>query len=400
MAYFVRPSDYRSDRSANDRARHRKKIRESIRENIVDIISEESIIGQAGDKIVKIPLRGVKEYRFVYGDNSPGVGQGDEELEPGDVVQKGDQDGSPLGDKAGNSPGEDFYETEITLDELTDILFSELELPNLERKKFRAIESERNLKPKGYKRVGIRARLNKKRSVKERLKRKIATSNGSNIQMGDVSAASSTDSKRVPFRKEDLRYKRMDTRIKEESNAVVICIMDTSGSMNTVKKFLARSFYFLLYQFVKTKYRNTELVFIAHTTAAKEVTEHEFFHKGESGGTYISSGYDKALEIINDRFHPSLWNIYAFHCSDGDNWSDDNEKAKAGAQKLTELCNLFGYGEIKPNTPSGWESSMFKVYDDVKGDNFIKVKMSDKKDIWQSFKSLLSAENHGKPSGG
>jgi len=180
------------------------------------------------------------------------------------------------------------------------------------------------------------------------------------------------------------------TDVKEESNAVVICIMDTSGSMDQTKKFLARSFYFLLYQFVKLKYRNTELVFIAHHTEAKEVTENEFFHKGESGGTLISSGYNRALEIIKDRYHPSLWNIYAFHCSDGDNWSSDNDSAVKAARELIEACNLFGYGEIKPGRITTFESSMFKVFEPVKADNFMMVKITRKSEIWPAFKSLIT----------
>ena len=68
------PSDsQRSDRSAGDRSRHRFKVREAIRDNIADIVAEESIIGQSRDRIVKIPIRGIKEYRFVFGDNAPGV---------------------------------------------------------------------------------------------------------------------------------------------------------------------------------------------------------------------------------------------------------------------------------------------------------------------------------------
>ncbi len=104
-----------------------------------------------------------------------------------------------------------------------------------------------------------------------------------------------------------------------------------------------------MFQFVSTKYQNVELVFIGHHTQAKEVTEEEFFHKGESGGTLISSGYNKTLEIIYDRYHPSLWNVYAFHCSDGDNFDSDNANAIKSAKELCEVCNLFGYGEIKPS---------------------------------------------------
>src|SRR6185295_1398078 len=147
---------------------------------------------------------------------------------------------------------------------------------------------------------------------------------------------------RKPFHLQDLRYKHRTTEIHRESNAVVLCIMDTSGSMDTVKKYLARSFFFLLYQFVSRRYENVEVVFIAHDIEAKEVTEDEFFHKGESGGTFVSSGYRKALEVIADRYHPELWNIYAFHCSDGDNFGSDTPAAISAAKELCQVANLFG----------------------------------------------------------
>ncbi len=67
----------RSDRSAGDRLRHRQKVREAIRENVADIVAEESIIGQSRDKIIKVPIRGVREYHFIFGEESPGVGSRD-----------------------------------------------------------------------------------------------------------------------------------------------------------------------------------------------------------------------------------------------------------------------------------------------------------------------------------
>ena len=108
--------------------------------------------------------------------------------------------------------------------------------------------------------------------------------------------------------------------------------MDTSGSMDTMKKYLARSFFFLLYQFICDQVPQRRDRLHRHHTEAHEVTEEEFFHKGESGGTFISSGYQKALDIIAERYHPSLWNIYAFHCSDGDNFDSDNTAALKAAQ--------------------------------------------------------------------
>ena len=318
-----RPSDAeRSDRSAGDRLRHREKVRESIRENIADIIAEESIIGKDRDRVIKVPLRGIKEYRFVYGENTPGAAQGQGDSRPGQVVGKVGKEGQGKGDgQAGDRPGIDYYETDVTLEELIEIMFEDLELPNLERRALREIPSDRAFKRKGYRHVGIRVRLDKRRTARQRVMRMLAsrhaqTRAGAAISEQDETGAGERDegqernvafewqNRRFPFHQDDLRYRHVETDTKEESNAVVICIMDTSGSMDTMKKYLARSFFFLLYQFISTRYRNVEIVFIAHHTEANEVTEEEFFHKGESGGTFISSGYQKALEIIAARYHP------------------------------------------------------------------------------------------------
>jgi uncharacterized protein len=387
-----RPSDAeRSDRSAGDRLRHRQKVRESIRENIADIIAEESIIGKDKDRVIKVPLRGIKEYRFVFGENSPGVSQGDGETTPGQVVGKAAKEGAGKGEgAAGDRPGIDYYETDVTLEELIEIMFEDLELPDLERRALREIETQRIAKPKGYRHVGIRARLDKRRTARQRVMRKLATGFGRRDE-GEVAADSQLE-ERFPFHQDDLRYRHLETDTREESNAVVICIMDTSGSMDTMKKYLARSFFFLLYQFIVTRYRNVELVFIAHHTEADEVTEEEFFHKGESGGTFISSGYLKALEIVAARYHPSLWNVYAFHCSDGDNFDSDNPAALRAAEELTRVCNLFGYGEIKPLGSRYYESSMLNIFRRLEAPNFHTVLIERKEDIWPSFKAFLAKD--------
>ncbi|MCB9966410.1 MAG: sporulation protein YhbH [Geminicoccaceae bacterium] len=381
----------RSDRSAGDRKRHRDKLRRSIRDNIADIIAEESIIGRDRDRIVKVPIRGIKEYRFVFGDNEGGVGAGEGGTEPGQVVGKaGQKPGQGQGQgPGGNEPGADIYETEITLDELVDIMFEDLELPDLERKILKEALSERVAKRLGYRKQGVRAHLDRKRTVKERLKRQIATGNVETLR---AEAEGGAPAERFPFRRGDLTYRRLRVDTREESNAVVICIMDTSGSMDRLKKYLARSFFFLLYQFVRTRYQNTELVFIGHHTKAKEVDEDEFFHKGESGGTLISSGYQKALEIVRDRFHPAHWNIYAFHCSDGDNFDSDNAEALKAARELCDTCNLFGYGEIKPMGSHYYESSMIDRFRKLEAPNFQSVLIERREDIWPAFKAFMSKD--------
>jgi sporulation protein YhbH len=375
----------RSDRSAGDRQRHRQKVRESIRDNIADMIAEESIIGKAKDKIIKVPIRGVKEYRFIYGENAPGVGQGDGNSQPGQVVGRSDGEGRGQGqDKAGDQPGVDYYETDVTLEELIEIMFEDLELPDMERKILREVMSERLSKRKGYRRAGIRIRLDKKRTAISRIRRRLAVARREGGEWDEE--------RRFPFHDDDLIYRHMVEDVRPESNAVVLCIMDTSGSMDTMKKYLARSFFFLLYQFVCTKYRNVEIVFIAHHTEGREVTEEEFFHKGESGGTFISSGYNKALEIIQERYHPSLWNLYAFHCSDGDNFESDNPAALKAAKELCDICNLFGYGEIKPLGSRYYESSMLNIFRRLEAENFQTVLIERKEDIWPSFKAFLAKE--------
>lgn len=372
----------RSDRSAGDRLRHRKKVRQAIRENIAHIVAEESIIGQGRDKIIKVPIRGVKEYRFVYGDNAPGVGAGDGNSQPGQVVGKAGDKGRGDG-RGGDQPGVDYYETDVTLEELVEIMFEDLQLPDMERKKLREVLAERTSKRKGYRRVGIRVHMNKRRTAIARVRRKVASRRAAAVEAVE---------ERFPFHRDDIRYRRLRHDMKPQSNAVVLCIMDTSGSMDIMKKYLARSFFFLLYQFVRARYHNVEVVFIAHHTQAREVSEEEFFHKGESGGTYISSGYMKALEIIQARYDPSLWNVYAFHCSDGDNFPNDNTAAMNAAKELCEVANLFGYGEIKPLNSSHYEDSMLQLFKSIGSPNFHSMLIERKEDIWSSFKVFLERE--------
>lgn len=388
MSTIFRPftsTSQRSDRSARDRLRHRQKIKNTIRNNIGDILSEESIIGRDKDKIIKIPIRSIKEYRFIYGENTPGVAQGNGQQKPGDVIEKGNPGDPDVGQGGGDQPGVDAFETDVTLEELITIMFDDLELPELEKKSLKQIMSDEARKRKGLRHAGIRPRLDKRATARNRIRRKLAVHGSRGVDFDKEEA-------RFPFHKDDMRYFHIVPTTKDISNAVIFCIMDTSGSMGTTKKYLARSFYFLLYQFVRQKYQNVEVVFIAHHTEAKEVTEEEFFHKVESGGTYISSGYKKALEIIEDRYHPSLWNIYAFHCSDGDNFYSDNERAVTAAEELCEVCNLFGYGEIKPSGSAYYSGSMLEVFGQIKRDNFQMIVIEKKEDLWPGFKSFLTKD--------
>lgn len=382
---IFRESGGNSGRGSEDRRRHRQLVEEAIKKNIGRIVAEESIIGQSGNRKIKIPIKGLKEYQFLYGKNQPRVGSGDGEEERGDLLEDGQAD-KILGTGPGNDPGEDIYETEITLDELINYLFDDLNLPYLERKKLMEIESESRHKVSGYRQKGPPPRLARRKAVIEKLKREQGLRRSETG--GDDEEKETDGDQRIPFREEDLRYRRLRETTRLESNAVVICIMDTSGSMDQTKKYLARSFYFLLYQFIRLKYVQVEVVFIAHSTEAKEVNEQEFFHKVESGGTYISSGYQKALEIIEARYPPAKWNIYAFHCSDGDNWEEDNAKAVEMGSRLCKVCNLFGYGEIM--TSSSGIRRLFR--EEITDPNFALVTIDNREEIWPALQRLLDRE--------
>jgi sporulation protein YhbH len=399
MAIFREYDPCGRERSSEDRRRHKELVEESIKRNLGNIISEESIIGQSGNKKIKVPVKGIKEYSFVYGGNRKGAATGDGDEKRGDVIGD-DSDGSIYGHGgAGNIEGEDIYETEITIEELVGYLFDDLNLPDLDRKKLSRFESVKGYRKLGYQKKGIPPRLAKRRSVVEKIKRKQSYKRSLSeirreIGVEAVTNISDKDDTvgRFAFAEEDLRYRRLREIRKKDFNAVVICIMDVSGSMDQTKKYMARSFYFLLYQFLRHKYSNVEVVFIAHTTTAKVVSELEFFHRGESGGTYISSGYEKALEVIEQHYNPANWNIYAFHCSDGDNWIEDNERAVEYAQKLCEKCNLFGYGEIVPGYYFAGSTVKSEFISNIKADNFVIVTMSRKDDIITGLKRLLAKD--------
>lgn len=396
MAVFKEYDASGRERSSEDRRRHKELVEESIRKNIGSIISEESIIGQSGSKKIKIPVRGIKEYSFIYGSNKKGAAAGDGDEKRGDVVGE-DADGKSYGHgSAGDQEGEEIYETEITIEELVNYLFDNLDLPDLDTKKPSDKESAKGCRKLGYQKKGIPPRLAKRRSVIEKIKRKqsykrsLSEYKEGNKAEGCVTQADADG--RFSFTQDDLRYRRLREVRKKDFNAVVICIMDVSGSMDQTKKYMARSFYFLLYQFLRQKYSNVEVVFIAHTTTAREVSELEFFHRGESGGTYISSGYQKALEIIEQHYNPANWNIYAFHCSDGDNWIEDNKRAVELAVKLCEKCNLFGYGEIVPGYYFAGSTVKSEFIKNIHSKNFVIVTMSKRDDIITGLKRLLEKD--------
>ncbi len=169
------------------------------------------------------------------------------------------------------------------------------------------------------------------------------------------------------------------------------------NSMGEFEKYIARSFYFWMVRFLRTKYNNVQIVFVSHHTEAKEVTEEEFFHKGESGGTQVSSAYELALNIIKERYNPQDWNIYPFHFSDGDNLPWDNDRCVQLVTKLMELCNIFGYGEIREGHYRS-PSTLMSAYNKINDKKFIAVTISDKKEVYPALRKFFAQRGDAVPS--
>ncbi|MEI3612918.1 sporulation protein YhbH [Pseudogracilibacillus sp. SO30301A] len=362
-----------------DQQRHMDKVKDAIKNNLPDLISEESIVTSDGRDIIKIPIRSLDEYKIRYNhEKSKHVGQGDGDSNIGDVVAQdpdqasGQGSGPGKGKNAGDEPGVDYYEAEVSIAEIEGILFNELELPNLKEKESNEIKTSK-IEFNDVRKKGLMGNIDKKRTILSALKR--------NATEGKATIA--------PISNDDLRFKTWNEEIKHESNAVVLAMMDTSGSMGNFEKHMSRSFFFWMTRFLRTKYESVEIAFIAHHTKAKEVTEEEFFYKGESGGTICSSAYEKALELIDDRYSPSRYNIYPFHFSDGDNLTSDNPNCLTLIEEIMEVANMFGYGEVNAYRRYSTLMSAYRRIDNPKFRHYI---LKEKQDVYHALKSFFRKE--------
>jgi uncharacterized protein len=363
-----------------DQERHKERVKDAVKKNLGSIVSNESIILSNGRKTVKIPMRSLDEYKFRFDYRKhKQVGQGDGKTKVGDVIGRENQQGQGQGGgQAGDSPGRDYYEAEVDVDEIAALIFEDLQLPYLQEKAKQAVQSK-TTKFTEIRRVGALSNLDKRRTIMENIRR---------------TAREQGQAKLGKIKKEDLRFKSWEEEVKYESNAVVIAMMDVSGSMGEFKKYIARSFYFWMVRFLRTKYDHVQIVFISHHTEAKEVTEEQFFTQGESGGTVVSSAYKLALDVIAERYHPRDWNIYPFHFSDGDNYYSDNDEAVKLADELIETCNLFGYGEIGEEGAASYRRSsgaLLSIFNDrIKNkERFVGVRIDEKEDVYPALKQFF-----------
>lgn len=325
-----------------DHSRFRAIVRGKIRQNLRKYISQGELIGRKGKDLVSIPIPQIDIPRFRFGDKQQGgAGQGDGD--PGDPVgggEEGEEGGE--GKKAGQGAGEHNLEVDVTLEELADILGEELELPDiLDKGKSKIINAKDRYT--GIRRVGPESLRHFRRTYREALKRQIS--------MGSYAP----DKPMVVPIPDDRRYRSWKTEPEPVANAVIIYMMDVSGSMGDEQKEIVRIESFWIDTWLQKQYKGLESRYIIHDAVAREVDRETFFHTRESGGTMISSAYKLASQLIDDHYPAEEWNIYPFHFSDGDNWSMDDTLACVDIlkQKLLPRVNMFAYGQVESPYGSG-----------------------------------------------
>ncbi len=370
------PWDLRQ-RGLRDSQRHAQKIKQAIKKNLHHIIAEEAIITTNGKRKTKVPVRYLDSYHFKHGVPQDGVGHG--AGKPGDILRpsKREQEGEGKGDKAGQGVGQDIYEAEISLEELTNMMIEDLDLPWLEEKDKKEIVTK-HTEFTDLRKKGMMSNWAKKQTVMENIKRN-AIENGK-AKFGDL-------------KEEDMRFRTWDERIERHSNAVVYLMMDRSGSMDDHKRYLCKATFWWICRFLERRYDNVEIVFIAHDEEARVVPEKDFFTISNDGGTRCSSAYELALADIQANRPANIWNTYVFHFSDGDNWGEDNERCLKIVKELVQITNMVAYGEVSYEN-ANWrrDSGLLSVFENFSHPRLMTAVLKEKKDVYTTLQRFLSKE--------
>jgi len=351
MAQLIDRRPNAKNKSTVNRQRFLRRYKTQIKKAISEQISERSITDIDGGESVSIPTRDISEptFRSDKGGVREGIYPGNKEFTRGDRIKRPVGQGGGKGRRASDSgEGEDEFVFEISRDEYLDLLFDELELPNLQKNQLRKMTRSKTVRA-GYTNDGVPTNINIVRSLRSALSRRVAMGaeprrrlheleaelqaleqdvngdeNRRRAMLQDIEALRDRIRK-IPFIDTfDLRFNNYVQRPEPTSQAVMFCLMDVSGSMDQETKDIAKRFYILLYLFLTRSYRNVDVVYIRHHTQAKEVDEEEFFYSRETGGTIVSSALELTRDIIAQRYPSTYWNIYAAQASDVDNRNDDS----------------------------------------------------------------------------
>jgi len=363
-------------RGARDWLRHNEKVRTAVREQLPELISRVDIGGGDGNRRLGVPVRFLEHYRFrlLAGESTAGTGQG--KVGAGDVLRPADVggDGEPGKGHGGSGEGGLEFVLELKVDDIVDWLWEEMELPNLRPRAGNLADEE--LEREGWDRRGARSRLDRRRSLKEALKRRAVQPRG------------------APFSNEDLRFRQLTRRRRPVTRAVVFFALDVSSSMSERDRRLAKTFFFWVAQGLRRQYAQVDVVFVGHTVQAWEFGEAEFFQVRGSGGTVASTAFRKVLDIVTERYDPSRYNVYLFYASDGENFAHDRGPAAGALEALAAVASFMGYVE----TTAGGRAmqtetaNLFRALAS-EGASVASYPLSADRDIWNAIRKFFRRES-------
>jgi hypothetical protein len=361
-------------RGARDWLRHNQKVREAVKNTLPEILSGEDLMtGDSKNRTVMVPVKFLEHSRFRLADPDSQQGAGQGQGQPGDVLQTGRDKGDAQSQAGGTENGEIRFVVEMKLEEIIDWIWEELKLPDLKPKRTATLD-EPDYVREGWDKRGARSRLDRRRTLKEAVKRRAIQANP------------------VPIINEDLRFRQLVKRSTPSMNAAVIFALDVSGSMDEAQRRLAKQFFFFALQGIRRQYSKVDTVFLAHAAQAWEFDESQFFQASSSGGTVSSCAFQLALDVINNRYDPSRYNVYFFYASDGENAAEDREPAAVALRLLAAQTNYSGYvetGGVATFRPR--ETQVAEVFGELKGSGLPvgMSQLSSQDDVWRAIREFF-----------
>ncbi len=377
------PDPHGGDRTEEDRKRHRDRIRDQVRPKLPEIIGGNPIFGDKGK--IKVPVSGGYEPRWRYGRDPQGGGGGS-------------------GPQAGTDPADEIY-VEFDLDEILEMLFQEMELPDMLKKQL-ATTKVKAFKFRGIQPTGPKPRLRKGDTARARIRRAIGMRNA-NPDDPKYAALIEEESKKkkiptpsdVPFHRQDFRYNRVEETLDDESKAVVFFVLDRSGSMGGEPLMIAKAFFVLNLLFLRNKYKEVKVVMIGHDAHAFRVEdETKFFQIEAGGGTVAEPAYQMVYDIAQAEFPASTWNRYLFQATDGMLFDGDDVIRGWYTKLIKTDFNYAGYLEVGGSSwgwgGGGWQSggqALLGLPEEIK--KHVGMGKADSlKDVPDAFKQILDKD--------
>jgi hypothetical protein len=360
-------------RGARDWLRHNQKVREAVKDTLPELLASDDLISRPGNRTVLVPVRFLEHSRFRLLEPASQQGAGQGRGQPGDVLQPGREEGDRAAQAGGTRDGEIRFVIEMKLDEIIDWLWEELKLPELKPRRAATLDEPDYIR-EGWDKRGARSRLDRRRTLKEAVKRRA-------MQDDPVAIAN-----------EDLRFRQLVRRATPSINAAVFFALDVSGSMDEAQRKLAKQFFFFALQGIRRQYAKVDTVFLAHAAQAWEFEESQFFQASSSGGTVASSVARLALDVMQARYDPARYNVYFFYASDGENAAEDRESATAALRELAAQTNYSGYvetGGVATFRPR--ETQLAEIFNEMKSGG-LAVGMSQlgsQDDVWRAIREFF-----------